>query len=86
MDEGPRIPESERQHIFESFYRVDDSLARPTSGAGLGLAICQGLVRAHGGRIWVEPREPGASIAFTIPARSNPAARAAKPAKKTVRP
>jgi PAS domain S-box-containing protein len=70
-DDGPGISENERQHIFESFYRVDDSLARPTSGAGLGLAICQGLVRAHGGRIWAEPQEAGACIAFTIPAKNN---------------
>lgn len=67
MDDGPGIPESERQHIFDSFYRVDDSLARLTSGAGLGLAICQGLVRAHGGKIWAEPQEVGACISFTIP-------------------
>jgi two-component system sensor histidine kinase KdpD len=69
MDDGPGIPESERQRIFDSFYRVDDSLARLTSGAGLGLAICEGLVRAHGGRIWVEPQQVGACIAFTIPAK-----------------
>ncbi len=71
MDDGPGIPEQESQRIFESFYRVDDSLARLTSGAGLGLAICQGLVRAHGGRIWAEPREVGACIAFTIPAKTS---------------
>jgi PAS domain S-box-containing protein len=70
IDNGPGIPEGERQQIFESFYRVDDSLARLTSGAGLGLAICQGLVRAHGGRIWAEPQEVGACIAFTIPAKT----------------
>jgi len=70
IDDGPGIPENESQHIFESFYRVDDSLARLTSGAGLGLAICQGLVRAHGGRIWAEPQKAGACIAFTIPAKN----------------
>jgi signal transduction histidine kinase len=67
MDDGPGIPEAERQRIFDSFYRVDDSLARLTSGAGLGLAICEGLVRAHGGRIWAEQQTVGACIAFTIP-------------------
>jgi PAS domain S-box-containing protein len=71
MDDGPGIPDGERQRIFESFYRVDDSLARLTSGAGLGLAICQGLVRAHGGRIWAETQAVGACIAFTIPMKHN---------------
>ncbi|HEY3475940.1 MAG TPA: ATP-binding protein, partial [Anaerolineales bacterium] len=82
LDDGPGIPEQERQHIFESFYRVDDSLARLTSGAGLGLAICQGLVRAHGGKIWAEPSETGACIAFTIPdGRAVRSARSQKPKK-----
>ncbi len=66
-DNGPGIPPEESQRIFESFYRVDNSLTRTASGAGLGLAICQGFVRAHGGRIWVEPQESGACIAFLIP-------------------
>jgi len=69
-DNGPGIPQKEGQRIFERFYRVDDSLTRLTSGAGLGLAICQGLVRAHGGKIWTEPQDSGACIAFTIPLRS----------------
>jgi PAS domain S-box-containing protein len=86
IDDGPGIPESERQQIFESFYRVDDSLARLTSGAGLGLAICQGLVRAHGGKVWAEPREVGACIAFTIPSKNESAAKNHKRPKKPVRP
>jgi signal transduction histidine kinase len=86
IDDGPGIPESERQHIFESFYRVDESLARLNSGAGLGLAICQGLVRAHGGKIWAEPREVGACIAFTIPSKNESTATNPKRPKKQVRP
>ncbi len=66
-DDGPGIPPEEGLHIFESFYRVDDSLTRLKGGAGLGLAICQGLVHAHGGKIWLEPQDSGACIAFTIP-------------------
>ena len=66
-DDGPGIPPDESQRIFESFYQVNASLARTSSGAGLGLAICQGLVRAHGGEIWVEDQERGACIAFSIP-------------------
>jgi PAS domain S-box-containing protein len=70
-DDGPGIPIEESARIFESFYRVDDSLARSAGGAGLGLAICQGLVHAHGGRIWVEPRSgKGACVAFSMPAKT----------------
>ncbi len=66
-DDGPGIPSEESKRIFDSFYRVDNSLTRTASGAGLGLAICQGFVRAHGGRIWVEPQTNGTCIAFLIP-------------------
>jgi PAS domain S-box-containing protein len=66
-DDGPGIPAEESGRVFESFYRLDNSLARTTGGAGLGLAICQGLVHAHGGRIWVEPQARGACIAFSLP-------------------
>ena len=69
-DTGPGIPHNEEQKVFERFYRVDDSLTRLNSGAGLGLAICQGLVRAHGGKIWIEKQEHGTAIAFTIPAKT----------------
>jgi PAS domain S-box-containing protein len=84
IDDGPGIPEKERQHIFDSFYRVDDSLARLTSGAGLGLAICQGLVRAHGGKIWAEAREVGACIAFTIPVKKTSTSSPPKKSRKPV--
>lgn len=85
IDTGPGIPEQERQRVFDSFYRVDDSLARLTSGAGLGLAICQGLVRAHGGRIWVEPQPTGSCIAFTIPVKNTSATRQTRVRKPKVR-
>ena len=66
-DNGPGIPEQERERIFQSFYRVDTSLTRIASGAGLGLAICKGLIRAHGGDIWAEAQEEGACITFSLP-------------------
>ncbi|MBI5840790.1 MAG: GAF domain-containing protein [Chloroflexi bacterium] len=78
-DNGPGIPPEEAKRIFDSFYRVDDSFSRIASGAGLGLAICQGLVRAHGGEIWVEPQEGGACIAFFIPLNTSAVG---KPRKK----
>jgi PAS domain S-box-containing protein len=67
QDNGPGIPHTERERVFESFYRLEHGLTRLAGGAGLGLAICQGLVRAHGGEIWIEPAASGTCISFTIP-------------------
>jgi two-component system sensor histidine kinase KdpD len=65
-DAGPGLPKAERERVFEPFYRLRGASA---PGTGLGLAIASGLVRAHGGRIWVEPRaEGGTRFTFTIPA------------------
>lgn len=66
-DEGPGIPAGYRERIFESFYRLENGLRRPTPGAGLGLAICRGFISAHGGEIWLEPQEKGACFVFTLP-------------------
>ena len=61
-DRGPGIPLGEREKIFQHFYRLDRDRKSHTQGSGLGLAICQGIVQAHGGRIWVEDRSGGGSI------------------------
>jgi signal transduction histidine kinase len=66
-DNGPGIPLDKQEQVFDRFFRLDESLARTQGGAGLGLSICQGLVRAHNGEIWVEPVEEGTTIAFSIP-------------------
>lgn len=67
QDEGPGIPSEDSERVFESFYRVENGLKRTKPGAGIGLAICQGFVRAHGGEIWLEPRARGTSVAFSLP-------------------
>jgi signal transduction histidine kinase len=66
-DDGPGIPGEQSEKIFNSFYRLDERLDRAAGGAGLGLAICRGFVRAHGGEIWAEQIDEGACIAFSIP-------------------
>jgi two-component system, OmpR family, sensor histidine kinase KdpD len=66
-DRGPGIPAHDLERIFNKFYRLGDSATR-TSGAGLGLAICKGIIEAHGGRIWAENnRDGGAAFTFTLP-------------------
>ncbi len=53
-DHGEGIPASELEQIFEPFYRGANARKRGVRGAGLGLAICRGIVEAHGGKIWAE--------------------------------
>ena len=67
-DQGPGIPPAEHRKVFKAFQRGANVENGPTKGAGLGLAICKGLVEAHGGRIWIKKKNtPGATISFTIP-------------------
>lgn len=64
-DDGIGIPESELEHIFERFYRVDKARSRSAGGTGLGLSIVSDLVCKRGGTVWAAPREGGGSV-FTV--------------------
>ena len=68
-DDGPGVPERERELVFEEFYRGDDSLSSSVQGAGIGLALCRRIVLAHGGRIQVSEGHTlgGACFAVTLP-------------------
>jgi signal transduction histidine kinase len=65
-DSGPGIPPGDLLRVFERFYRVDKSRARP--GTGLGLAIVRHLVELHGGTVSAANRpEGGAMFTLTLP-------------------
>ena len=65
-DTGIGIPSEKKESIFEAFTQVDSSTARKYGGTGLGLTISSRLVRAMGGRIWVESRKgQGSRFHFT---------------------
>jgi two-component system sensor histidine kinase KdpD len=64
-DRGPGIPAGDEQRVFEKFYR---GAGGAVAGAGLGLAICKGIIDAHGGAIGVENRiGGGATFRITLP-------------------
>lgn len=68
-DDGPGIPEEERERVFEPFYRLDRSRDRATGGFGLGLSIARKAVLLHGGNVTVETSAlGGASFKVTLPA------------------
>jgi signal transduction histidine kinase len=64
-DEGPGIPPEQQKHLFEPFWQGP---AEVRTGAGLGLSIAWGIVRAHGGRIWCKTEVGmGTTFFFTMP-------------------
>jgi PAS domain S-box-containing protein len=64
-DSGQGIAKEDLPHLFEKFYRVDNSATRAIGGTGLGLFICRKIVELYNGRIWVES-EPGQGSTFYI--------------------
>jgi two-component system, OmpR family, sensor kinase len=69
IDNGPGIPPSARERVFERFHRTDPARTRAVGGAGLGLAIVRAIADAHGGRAYAEaaPDPPGACLAVELP-------------------
>ena len=65
VDEGPGIPRSEQEKIFQRFYQIDRSRSKTRPGTGLGLAIVKHLVQLHGGRVEVES-ELGQGSTFRV--------------------
>ena len=66
-DDGPGVPEAERERVFERFHRLDEARARDGGGSGLGLAIVRDAVRAHGGTVRLDDASPGARVTVRLP-------------------
>jgi PAS domain S-box-containing protein len=67
-DNGIGIPEHAKESIFDCFRQEDESTTRKFGGAGIGLAICKGIVDYLKGKIWVESKEgKGSKFYFSIP-------------------
>ncbi|MGG6263409.1 histidine kinase [Leptolyngbya sp. AN03gr2] len=65
-DNGPGVPPENRDRIFEDHYRLQRDVAQ--DGYGIGLSLCQRIVRAHYGQIWVDSvANQGSSFHFTLP-------------------
>ncbi|MEO1069225.1 MAG: histidine kinase, partial [Cyanobacteria bacterium J06638_6] len=66
VDTGPGVPQENREKIFEESYRLQRDVTK--EGYGLGLALCQRIIRAHYGQIWVDSApNAGSSFYFTLP-------------------
>ena len=67
-DDGPGISDEAKVHLFDMFYTAGIGKADSRRGLGLGLSLCQSIVEAHGGEIFVENNKPhGAVFSFTLP-------------------
>ena len=67
-DDGPGIPDDQKKHIFNLFYTSGNPTGDSRRGLGIGLALCQSIIKAHGGTISVSDNEPhGAAFEFILP-------------------
>ena len=67
-DDGPGVDENMLPHLFDRFFRADESSSRSSGGSGLGLAICKNLVEAQAGQIEAHANQPrGLCIRILLP-------------------
>ncbi len=71
-DTGIGIPPEDQEHLFETFYRVNNEITRDIEGTGLGLAIVKSIVEQHGGGVWVESEwGVGSTFGFVLPVQDD---------------
>ncbi|CAN5436060.1 ATP-binding protein [soil metagenome] len=66
-DDGPGVPASKRERVFDRFYRLDTARSRAEGGTGLGLAIVREIITAHGGTALLHDNDPGLRVEITLP-------------------
>jgi signal transduction histidine kinase len=77
-DEGPGIPPSERQRVFEAFARIEHDARSRVAGTGIGLSVVRDIAAAHAGRAWIEETPSGgARVVVELPATAPNGARGA---------
>ncbi len=82
-DTGPGIPASDLPHLFQKFYRVDNSATRSIGGTGLGLFICKKIVELYNGTIWAESEvDKGSTFYINVPRLSTQRAHQLQEAEK----
>lgn len=73
-DQGPGIPEAEREHVFERFHRLERDRRSSRAGTGIGLSVVRDLAQRHGGRAFATSGEGGgACVGVELPAVARPA-------------
>jgi PAS domain S-box-containing protein len=71
IDEGIGLNSREAEGLFDGFFQVVQTASGKPSGVGSGLSICKGIIKAHGGRIWVESKVgKGSKFSFSLPLKS----------------
>ncbi|GIF07000.1 two-component sensor histidine kinase [Actinoplanes siamensis] len=66
-NDGPPVPDADRDRIFDRFVRLDDSRSRDAGGTGLGLAIARDIITAHQGTLTVDELSEGAAMRIRLP-------------------
>ena len=86
-DTGQGIPPEDIPHLFQKFYRVDNSATRTIGGTGLGLFLCSKIAELYEGRIWVESTlGKGSTFFMKFPRLSNEKVESLKTAEASVVP
>jgi heavy metal sensor kinase len=66
-DDGPGVPASKRERVFDRFYRLDTARSRAEGGTGLGLSIVREIITAHGGTVALHDNQPGLLVEVSLP-------------------